>query len=105
MRMNGIVKYQNSDDDIQMKVQFESETVWLTQKQMALLFNQTKQKVSLHINNSFKEAELESLLTAKESLTFEKEGNRNTQPYPRFVGNPKRSFRKKINGSTHHPAY
>ncbi len=50
--------------------------MWLTQAQMALLFNQTKQNVSLHINNCFREGELEKIATVKESLTVQKEGNR-----------------------------
>ncbi|WP_158859007.1 RhuM family protein [Lunatibacter salilacus] len=43
---------------------------------MSTLFNQTKQNVSLHINNCFKEGELEKGATVKESLTVQKEGNR-----------------------------
>ena len=43
---------------------------------MALLFNQTKQNISLHINNCFKEGELKERATVKESLTVRKEGNR-----------------------------
>ena len=43
---------------------------------MATLFMQTKQNISLHINNCFKELELEKLSTVKESLTVQKEGHR-----------------------------
>jgi hypothetical protein len=43
---------------------------------MATLFNQTKQNISLHINNCFKEGELVRMPTVKESLTVQKEGNR-----------------------------
>ena len=43
---------------------------------MSTLFNQTKQNVSLHINNCFREGELEKWATVKESLTVQKEGNR-----------------------------
>lgn len=50
--------------------------MWLSQQQMSTLFNQTKQNVSLHINNCFREGELEKWATVKESLTVQKEGNR-----------------------------
>ena len=46
---------------------------------MAKLFNQTKQNISLHINNCFKEKELEKTLTVKYSLAVQKEGNRNVR--------------------------
>jgi len=77
--MNEIVIYQTNDNTTQIEVRFEQETVWLTQQQMALLFNQTKQNISLHINNCFSEGELESISTVKESLTVQKEGNRNVK--------------------------
>ena len=54
----------------------ESETVWLTQTQMAELFQTTKQKISLHINNAFKEGELTPSATVKEYLTVQSEGER-----------------------------
>ena len=50
----------------------ENETVWLTQAQMVELFNSTKQNVSLHINNIFKEGELEREATVKEYLIVRK---------------------------------
>jgi hypothetical protein len=57
----------------------EDETVWLSQQQMAILFNQTKQNISLHIQNCFKEKELEKNSTVKESLIVQLEGNRNVK--------------------------
>ena len=54
----------------------EEETVWLTQQQMTVLFETTKQNVSLHINNIFKEEELSPISTVKEYLTVQREGNR-----------------------------
>ena len=54
----------------------EDETVWLTQAQMVELFNSTKQNISLHINNIFKEGELEANSTVKEYLTVQQEGKR-----------------------------
>jgi hypothetical protein len=55
-------------------VEIEDDTVWLSQKQMASLFQQTKQNISLHINNCFKEGELEVNSVVKESLTTAKDG-------------------------------
>ena len=57
--MNEIEIYRSSDNETEIQVQFENETVWLTQQQMSILFDQTKQNISLHINNCFKERELE----------------------------------------------
>lgn len=51
---NEIVLYQSGELAEHIEVSIEDETVWLTQAQMAVLFGQTKQNVSLHINNSFK---------------------------------------------------
>jgi hypothetical protein len=57
-------------------VRLQDETVWLTQAQMAELFQTTKQNVSLHIKNIFEEGELELKATVKDSLTVQKEGGR-----------------------------
>lgn len=56
---NEIVLYRPNELAEHIEVRIEDETVWLTQLQMAELFNQTKQNISLHINNCFKEGELE----------------------------------------------
>ncbi|MFO0478373.1 MAG: RhuM family protein [Bacteroidota bacterium] len=76
---NEIILYRPNELAEHIEVQIDEETVWLTQQQMAALFNQTKQNISLHINNCFKENELEKVATVKESLTVQKEGNRNVQ--------------------------
>lgn len=76
---NEIVLYQSDELPERIEVRLENETVWLSQVQMAVLFNQTKQNISLHINNCFKEGELEKTATVKESLTVQKEGNRNVK--------------------------
>ncbi|WP_257668660.1 hypothetical protein [Parapedobacter tibetensis] len=73
---NQIEIYQASDGQTQIEVTFEQDTVWLTQQQMAALFNQTKQNISLHINNCFKEGELSREVTVKDSLTVQLEGSR-----------------------------
>jgi hypothetical protein len=73
---NEIILYQSDDLPERIEVIIEGETVWLSQEQMAQLFNQTKQNISLHINNCYKEGELDRKATVKESLTVRKEGNR-----------------------------
>ena len=70
-----IVMYQ-PDETIRLEVRVENETVWLTQQQMAELFNATKQNISLHINNIYDEGELERIATVKDYLTVQKEGKR-----------------------------
>ena len=71
-----IVIYQTEDGQTQIDVRLENETVWLTQAQMAELFQTTKQNVSLHLNNLYKEGELQKEGTVKEYLTVQQEGKR-----------------------------
>ena len=54
-----IVIYQTEDGKTQIDVRLENETVWLTQAQMAELFEKDQSVVARHINNAFKEGELE----------------------------------------------
>lgn len=68
-----IILYQ-PNDDIKLEVKLEDDTVWLTQQQMTELFQTSKQNVSLHINNIFREGELDRELVVKESLTTTKHG-------------------------------
>ena len=77
MEENKIVIYQTEDGQTQIDVRLENDTVWLTQAQMVDLFQTTKQNVSLHVGNVFKEGELEKEATVKEYLTVQKEGKRN----------------------------
>jgi len=72
---NEIILYQTEELTERIEVKLEDDTVRLTQQQMATLFQQTKQNVSLHINNCFKEGELERSATVKESLTVYKGQN------------------------------
>lgn len=74
--MSEIIIYKTPDKKTEVEVRFDEETVWLTQAQMASLFNQTKQNISLHINNCFKEKELRSSSVVKESLTTAADGKK-----------------------------
>lgn len=71
-----VVIYRSADNAVQLDVQLADETVWLTQAQMAMLFDSTKQNVSLHINNIYKEGELFREATVKDYLTVQNEGGR-----------------------------
>ena len=75
---NEIILYQ-PDSSISLEVKVEDETVWLTQAQMTELFQSSKQNISLHINNIFREGELIEDSTVKYSLTVQKEGNRSVK--------------------------
>jgi hypothetical protein len=68
--------YQTLDGKLKIDVRFEGETVWLTQQQMAELFQTTKQNVSLHIQNVFEEKELREDSVVKESLTTAADGKK-----------------------------
>lgn len=75
--INGnIIIYQTDNGLTKIDVRVENETVWLSQQQMAGLYDTTKQNISLHIKNIFDEGELDENLTVKEFLTVQKEGNR-----------------------------
>ena len=75
LKIGEIVMYQ-PDETIRLEVRVEDETVWLTQQQMAELFLTTKQNVSLHVNNIFREDELTENSVVKESLTTARDGKR-----------------------------
>ena len=71
-----IILYQREDGAVQIDVRVEDETVWLTQQQIAELFDTTKQNVNFHIQNIFNEEELLPEATVKKSLTVQNEGTR-----------------------------
>jgi hypothetical protein len=77
-----IIIYKDSQNtDFHIEVRVEEETVWLTQAQMVSLFAATKQNISLHINNIFKEEELWPDSVVKEYLTTASDGKRYTTKY------------------------
>jgi hypothetical protein len=76
MENNILVSYTSGTETQPIDVLIENDTVWLTQLQMVQLFQSTKQNISLHINNLFKEGELDEDSTVKEYLTVQNEGGR-----------------------------
>jgi hypothetical protein len=71
-----IILYQTEEGQTKINVVLDNETVWLSQKQMAVLFQTTKQNISLHINNIFKERELVKGSVVKEYLTTADDGKK-----------------------------
>lgn len=74
--MSELVLYSSDDGQTHLHLRVEGETVWLSQLEIAELFQTSKQNVSLHAKNIFADNELESLATVKESLTVQSEGGR-----------------------------
>ena len=70
-----IVLYQ-PDESIRLEVKVEGETVWLTQAQMTELFRTTRNNITMHIRNIFKEGELEEQSVCKESLRTAGDGKK-----------------------------
>ncbi len=68
-----IIIYHSEDLKNEIEVRIENETVWLTQAQMADLFQSTRNNITLHISNIFKENELEKSSVCKESLLTAKD--------------------------------
>lgn len=75
-----IVEYK-INNNFSLKVMLENETVWLSQIQMAELFDSSKQNISLHINNVFKENELNEKSVVKEYLTTASDGKKYNVKY------------------------
>jgi len=69
-----IIIYKTDDGKTKIDVRFENETVWLTQNALADLFQTTKQNISQHIKNIFKEGELQPNSVVKDFLTTALDG-------------------------------
>lgn len=69
-----LILYTTEDGKSRIQLRAEDQTVWLTQLEMAELFNATKQNVSLHLKNIFKDGELDEYSVVKDSLTTAADG-------------------------------
>ena len=74
MKNFGEIILYRPDDEVKLEVRIEEETVWLTQAQMAQLFQTTRNNITLHIRNIFKEKELNSDSVCKEILLTATDG-------------------------------
>lgn len=74
--MSELILYTTEDGRSQIKLRAEQQTVWLTQLEMAELFDASKQNISLHLKNVYQDGELDPAATVKDSLTVQTEGAR-----------------------------
>jgi hypothetical protein len=73
---NQITIYQTADQAVQIEVRVGQDSVWLTQRQMGLLFDRDYKTISKHILNVFEEGELEREATVAKFATVQMEGER-----------------------------
>ena len=76
MQPDGEIILYQPNNDIRLEVRIAEETVWLSQSQMAMLFQTTSQNITIHLRNLYKEGELDMISTCKQSLQVQKEGSR-----------------------------
>ena len=79
-----ILIYQNEKGDTKIDVYFSENSVWMTQKTMAELYQTTTQNITLHIKNIYEDGELEIDSTCKEYLQVQNEGDREVQRSRKF---------------------
>ncbi|MGA2261839.1 MAG: virulence RhuM family protein [Acidobacteriota bacterium] len=79
-----IILYQTENGQTRIQVRLVDETVWLTQADMASLFQTTPQNITLHLGNIFQEGELDEASTCKDFLQVQKEGGRAVRRSRRF---------------------
>ncbi len=79
-----LILYQTEDGKTKVEVRLQDETVWLTQKLMAELFQTTPQNITIHLKNIFNEGELDERATCKYLLQVQIEGNRQVERQQRF---------------------
>jgi len=78
---NEIILYQPDEKSSRLEVRLENETVWLTQIQMSELFQTSRNNITLHIGNIFKEKELTENSVCKDSLLTAADGKRYKTKY------------------------
>jgi len=73
---NQIQIFESADGTVQLDVSLQDETVWLSQAQLAELFQVKPQNITMHLKNVFSEGELDELVTCKDFLQVRQEGAR-----------------------------
>ena len=79
-----ILLYQDRDGKTEVEVSLRDETVWLSQKQMASLFDKDTDTIGLHLRNIFSEGELDEAATTEDSSVVQQEGARRVRRKIRF---------------------
>lgn len=80
--MNEIEIYKGKDNQTQIEVKFEGDTVWLTQSQIVLLFGSSKANISEHTKHIFDEGELDKNQTVRKFRTVQTEGKKKVTRVP-----------------------
>lgn len=84
MEETQLIIYQNEDGKVKIETRMEGETIWLTQKLMAELFQTTPQNITIHLKNIFEEGELNEESTCKEFLQVQREGKREVKRQQKY---------------------
>ena len=79
-----ILIYQTEEGQTRLEVRLEGETLWLSQKGMAELYQTSLPNINIHIQNIYNEGELDPKATIKDSLIVQKEGTRSVQRLQKF---------------------
>lgn len=79
MNENSVIIYQDENGVTRVSVRFSDEDIWLTQSQLAEIFDTTKQNISQHIASIYQDGELVEDRTVKKFLTVRLEGNRHVK--------------------------
>jgi len=81
---NNIIIYQTNDGQTQVEVYFEHDTIWLSQAQMADLFDKDSDTIGLHLKNIYKSGELDENSTTEQSSVVRQEGKRQVKRKIKF---------------------
>ncbi|MDZ7617684.1 MAG: virulence RhuM family protein [Patescibacteria group bacterium] len=82
--MSDLILYTSEDGQTRLQLRADGKTIWLTQLEIAELFQTTKHNISIHTKNIFKDGELAPEATVKESLTVQREGGREVKRHIQF---------------------
>ena len=76
---NNIIMYISKDGNVKVDVNLKNDDIWMSQNELAKLFDTTKNNISIHMKNIFESGELEESSTVKNFLTVQQEGTRNVK--------------------------
>lgn len=76
---NNIIMYISKDGNVKVDVNLKNDDIWMSQNELAKLFDTTKNNISIHMKNIFESGELEESSTIKNFLTVQQEGTRNVK--------------------------